>query len=129
MLEKPPIRRGKPFTETDAMLPAERVQAADVEQLSRRSIGLAGIEAQHRVGMNDVAQALGKLSDRQILAGADVDVTELVVLVHEEHAGIRKIVDVEELTPRAARPPDGDFIPSLDLRVVKPSNQRRKHVR
>src|SRR3954468_19633317 len=102
MLEKPLIGRRKPFAQADSMFPAERMKTADVEQLARRTVRLARIEAERRRRMDHISQGLGQLANREVLAGADVDVARLVVVVHQKHARVGKIVDVQELTPGTA---------------------------
>src|SRR5689334_10864297 len=77
VLQEPLIRRRKPLAEADAMCPAQSVKPADVEQLSRWTIGLARVEPKRRAWMNHIPQRLGKLAYGEIFAGADVDVTEL----------------------------------------------------
>ena len=57
-------------------------------------------------GCDDVAHRLRELADRQVLAGADVDVLGVVVVAHQEQAGVGEVVDVEELAARRARAPD-----------------------
>lgn len=78
MVEEPPIRGCQTFTEADAMFPAEGMQPADVEQLSRRPIGLAGVEAERRLRIDDIPQRLSKLTYREVFTGADVDVADLL---------------------------------------------------
>jgi hypothetical protein len=58
---------------------------------------------------HDVAHLLGELADRQVDAGADVDVAVVAVVVHEEQAGIGEVVDVEELAHRRPGAPDLDL--------------------
>src|SRR3954451_3915253 len=78
--------------------------------------------------MDYVSPRLGAIADRQILARADIEVSEFVVVVHEEEAGVGKIVDVKKLAPGSAGTPDFDLSPSFNFRVVELTNQRGQHV-
>ena len=49
----------------------------------------------------------------------DVDVRRGVVTVHQEHARVREIVDVEKLSTRCPCPPNHNFPLAGDLRVVE----------
>src|SRR6266487_4759800 len=111
------------------MPPAQRVKPADVEQLSRGAVGFAGVEAKGRPGMNNLLHGGGELAYGEVLAGPDVDMSELVVVIHQEYAGIREVVHVEKFASRIARTPDGDFGFAFHFRIVKLSNQGRQHVR
>ena len=82
------------------MSPSPRVQAGNVEQLSRCAIRLRCIVDDARVGMDDLANHLGELTNRDVLTGADIDVFDPVVVLHQKDAGPRKIIDMEELAPR-----------------------------
>src|SRR4030095_312497 len=129
MIEEPLIRGWQTLTEADAIVPAEGMQPADVEQLSRRSIRLARVEPQRRLRMDDIPQRLSELTYREVFTGADVDVADLVVLVHQKNARIGQVIGVQELATRITGSPDGDFPLPLQFRVVKSSNQRREQVR
>src|SRR6478609_4339139 len=48
--QEPVVGAAQAVGQLDAVPPAERVQAADVEQLARCAVGLGGVEAQCRVG-------------------------------------------------------------------------------
>ena len=95
-----------PSRSADAVAPAERVQprrrraacAACRRASSRRTRARAA-------GWTIVAHHLGQLADRQVLAGADVDVLRRVVVAHQEQAGVGEVVDVQELAARASRCP------------------------
>ncbi len=52
------------------------------------------------VGADDVADHLGEVADRDVDAGADVDVLGVAVVLHQEQAGVGEVVDVEELAHR-----------------------------
>ena len=79
--------------------------------------------------MHHAADHVRELGDRHILTGADVDVHRLVIVLHQEHARIGQVVDVEEFPSRLARSPNRDFLPALFTRIVELANHRRQHVR
>src|SRR5436190_20930757 len=106
------------------MFPAERVKTADIEQLARRTVGLARIEAERRRRMDHIYERLGQLANREVVAGADVDMTGLVVVVHQKHARGGKIVDVQKLTSRSSGSPDLNLTAPCHFSVVEFANQR-----
>src|SRR5215213_2445786 len=77
--------------------PTEIVEATDVEQLPGCPVGLGGVEVERRGGVHDVANGLGELTDGEVVAGPDVDVHLVLVVVHQEEARVGEVVDVEEL--------------------------------
>src|SRR5262245_54397225 len=79
---EPLVRRAEPFGQFDLVAPAQRVEAADVEELSRRAIGLGGVELDRDARRDDVADPFRELANREVLAGADVDVLVAVVVLH-----------------------------------------------
>ena len=110
------------------MPPPQVVQAGHVEQFSRRAVRFRGVPHDLGGGMHDAPHHLGQLPDGYIFAGADVDVTCLAVALHQKHAGVGQIVDVEELPPGRSRAPDHDFVAAFLARVVEPANHRRQDV-
>ena len=52
-----------------------------------------------------------------------------VVVLHQEHAGVGQVVDVQELAARRAGAPDHDLARARHLRVVELAHHRRQHVR
>ncbi len=118
VVEEPLVGLGDAVAQIDPVPPARLVQPVDIEQLSRRSVGLAGVEAQLGLGVDQIANQLGQLSNRQILTGADVDVELVVPVIQEEVTGVGQIVDVQELAQRRPGAPDLDL--PLPSRVSKP---------
>ena len=129
VLEEPAIGRLDALAQPDAVAPAERVEARDVEELLRRAVGLGRVENEGRAGVDDVAHHLRELADGQVLAGADVHVLGRVVAAHEEEAGVGEVVHVQELAARGAGAPDRDLRPALGLRVVELPDEGGQHVR
>src|SRR5262245_58904658 len=103
---EPLVRRSKTIVQRYAMAPPKTMQAADVEQLARRTVRLTGVEGDINIRSRDVANALGKLTNGQIFPGANINVILAVVALHEEKTRIGEIIDVQELSPGSAGPPD-----------------------
>ena len=66
--------------------------------------------------------------DGQVLARAHVDVLGLVVVAHQEDAGVGQVVHVEELAPRRPRPPDLHLPALLELGLVELPDEGGQHV-
>ena len=73
-VKKPSVGCLDTLTEGNGRGPAEGHDARNVEQLARRAVGLARVEAKRALEPDDLRDQLGELADGQILAGADVDV-------------------------------------------------------
>src|SRR5690606_35834700 len=85
------------LSQADAGLPAERIDAVDREQLARRAVGLAGVEANLPLEADDLHDQFRKFANRQILADANVEQTGFDARFHQEDAGIGHVVDMHEL--------------------------------
>src|SRR5436305_7698065 len=110
-LPEPCVGALDPLAQADAVAPAESVEAADVEELAGRAVGLAGVERQPQPRSHHRAEGRGQLADAQVLAGADVDVLVLVVVPHQEPAGVADVAEVQALAPGRARAPDRHLLP------------------
>ena len=105
--------------------------AADVEQLARRAVGLRRCRTRSRHDRVRRCRARVSASSRIERSSPvpDVDVLVAVVVLHQEEARVGEVVDVQELTPRAAGPPHHDLVPRpRHLGVVELADQRREHV-
>src|SRR6266702_5918188 len=99
--------------------PAKLVETADVEQLARRAVGTRGVETDFAAVTDDLGDHAGELGDGDVLAGADIDQLRLRIGLHQMHAGIRHVVDIEELAPRRPGAPHDDALGARNLRLVK----------
>ncbi len=106
VFQEPAIGRVDPLMEGDLGLPTQLSQRGHVEHLAGHAVGLAGVEHQAGSGVDNRLDLLGQLLDRQVLTGADLDVARLVVVGHQERAGIGQIIDVQELSPWLATTPN-----------------------
>ena len=111
------------------MTPPEIVQPLYVEQLARCAVRLGRIERDRNSRRDDISDCLCELADREVLAGTDIDVVVAVVVLHQEQAGVREVVDVQELAPRRPGSPDSSALRSGDPRLVELPHNGRQHVR
>src|SRR5258708_31977691 len=111
------VGRGDPGLEIDPGRPPELAQPAGIEELPRRSVGLARVEFQRAAESDDSRHRAREVRDGAVFAASDVDerevvgaaqnrVERIVRKVHHHHAGIGHVVAVKELAPRRARAPD-----------------------
>src|SRR3546814_15864444 len=76
VLQEPPVSFAQPFLQADPCAPADLCQTRHIEQLSRGSVGLAGIEGQAPLEADYPCNGFGELADRAVKANADIDVRE-----------------------------------------------------
>src|SRR5713226_2372457 len=105
------VRRDDAGLQVDARSPAELAKPADIEQLARRSVGLALVEferaaeadgARHRASQvrNGLVLAASDINKRQAV-GSPKDLAKRIVRkVHHHRAGIGHVVAVQEFPPR-----------------------------
>ena len=70
-----------------------------IKDLARSSIRLCRVKREFRLRIYNVAHLLRELANAEIRATPDVEVAIIAVSLHDKQAGVRKIIDVEELTP------------------------------
>ena len=119
----------EPVGEFDLRAPAERTQSRDIEQLARCAIGLRRVPDQLGGRIDHVGDRLGQLTDREVDAGPDVDVRVVRVVLHQEQAGGRQVVDMEELANGAPGAPHLDLVGVGLFGVVELADQGGDHVR
>jgi hypothetical protein len=67
--------------------------------------GIAGSNSTRPVKPTAWATEAGEFADRELFAGADVDVAGLRVAVEEHEAGLGEVVGMQEFAERRARAP------------------------
>src|SRR4051794_31016665 len=88
--------------EPDALLqpragtPAELCEPAHIQQLSGRAVWPRRIEADFAAVADGRGHKAGKLGNRNVLAGADIDEFSLRIGLHQMDASVGEIVDIEE---------------------------------
>src|SRR4051812_26880439 len=125
---KPRIRALDPLPQPDPVPPSKPMQPADVEQLAGHAVRFRGVEGEPHAGVHLLAEGLRQLADAQILPRADVDVLILLVVAHEEEAGVGEVVDVQQLAPGLARAPHRHLVLTRGAGLVEAAHQRRQHV-
>ena len=107
MIEIPLVSTDQAVAQRDAVVPSQPMKPRNIEQLSRRTVGLRGIEDQFGMRKHDVANQFRNFANRDVFACSDVDRSWLVVVLHQEQAGCGQIIDVQEFSPRRSGSPDG----------------------
>src|SRR5262245_41217959 len=69
----PLIGQFKAFWNPDFCPPAQPRRAADIHQLTRHAVGLAGVEHDVAGIADDVLDRMGELADRDVLPEPDID--------------------------------------------------------
>src|SRR5579862_3823083 len=85
--------------------PTERLQFFDVQELSRRPVGLGKVMLNSTSEANYVGNKLGKFKNCDIDTGSDVDVTVSAIRFHQVNAGVRTIIHIKEFTSRITSTP------------------------
>src|SRR3546814_13741519 len=115
VLQEPPVSFAQPFLQADPCAPADLCQTRHIEQLSRGSVGLAGIEDQAPLEADYPCNGFGELADRAVQASAAIDVREhgfamplpaIRRQVHHWNPFSGPAVNVEQPPHRLAPPPD-----------------------
>src|SRR5579863_10121695 len=110
-------------------LPAQADQGGRIERLERHAVRFGRVEVQLAGVADDVANELGRLADRQVFAAAQVDRRlRIVVLAHDEQAGIGEIVGEDEFAAGRAGSPDRHRGERLDFGFVELADQGRNDV-
>src|ERR1035437_1065930 len=125
--------------ETCRMAPAQAVQATDVHQFARRSVGLRRVKGQLPIEADHAGDGLGQFADGDVLPGSNVDerrrvlnqqgTVALVVEVHQETARLGQIVGIEQFASRRAGSPDDHLLRTRSLGLGSLANERGKNVR
>ena len=95
-------------------LPAEGGHFRDVEEFFGCAVGLGGVVPDFPLEADDVFYHDGEVFELDVLAGADVDEFPhvlVVVVFHEEDAGVGQVVHVEEFPVGFAAAPEQDVVP------------------
>ena len=109
--------------------PAQCRQGTAVERLARHPIRACAVEFQSADEADDVTYLLRKLGDRQIHTASEVDGSLIVVVTHDEQAGVGEVIGEQELAAWRARTPDRDSVVPRFFRLVHAPEQRADHVR
>src|ERR1700680_1916665 len=108
--------------------PPQRRKLGYVEELARRPVRLRAIEGNAAAITGHPDDELGELRDGHILAGADVEVFLLRVVLKEENASVGEVVNEEKLASWGAGAPHRDARRVGKLGLVKSPDERGHHV-
>ena len=123
------------FLKADPCLPAHIRQPTDIHQLAHRAVRFRGIGGDPAFETRQLCHQLRQLEDREVGAGADVDMAQhrfgvgvvgRLVEVHHEKRGLGHVIDMQELAPRLARAPDHHFLAAVLGRFVEAADQGRE---
>ena len=78
--------------------PAEGGGFGDVEEFAGRAVGAGRVPLDPARVAHDFGDEFRQLFDGEFLAGTGVDGLVAGVIVHQEHAEVGEVVDVEELS-------------------------------
>src|SRR5579875_973852 len=126
VLDIPAIGRAHAVLERDARPPAERRQPRNVDEFTRRAVGLGRIEGDRAAEPGDAADQRRQIGNRDFLAGADIDDLVGRIGLHQMHQRVSAVIDVQELAQRPAGTPDLEHFGATPDRVVGLGDQRRE---
>src|ERR1700745_2733155 len=118
ILEEPRVGRANALHQLNPRHPAERRETCRVQELPRRAVGLRCVEPQGAAKRDHVRNHRSELRDRLIASPADVNHLLVLIRLHEEHASIREIINVQELAPWLSCTPYLDLLRPVDLRFM-----------
>ncbi len=108
--------------------PAEAGGLAHVEELAGCAVGLGGIPLDAAFVADGRRDKLGQLAYGELLARTGVDGLVAGVAVHEEHAKLGEVVDIEELTQRRAVAPACHDWLAREFRFMEAADERGEDV-
>ena len=108
LLSEPLVRCTEAALERIAVLPAQRVNFADIEVAAAHSLELAVIEFQSSSVPYNGTDGFCEGPDTHLLSCADVDDLRAAVAAHEMEACAGTVFDVEEVSRRKTVAPDID---------------------
>src|ERR1700730_18738993 len=117
--QKPVVVTPQSLLERCRGRPTERLDAAAVKELARCSIRSRLVVDDAPFKAHTTFNVFGEFSNRDVVAGADIDMRLAGIVPQKMDTGVGEIVDVEEFAPRRAAAPDDDFRSTRDFGVVK----------
>ena len=121
-------RSAQAFFKLCAVGPAEGAALGYVEQLARSAVGLGCVPQDAALVAYHFSHKLGKLLDGKLLAGSGVYSLVARIIVHQEHAEVGEVVDVEEFAKRRAVAPACNLFKALFLCFVEAADKGRNHM-
>src|SRR6476646_8349300 len=93
--EKPVVVQPQPLPERGRGFPAQRLDAAAVEQLAWRSVRSRPIIHDAPFEAHATLNVLGELCDRDVVTRAGIDMRVAGIVLQKVDAGVGEIVDIE----------------------------------
>ena len=109
-------------------MPSEFFRFGDVEELAGGAVGTGGVPEDAALIAHHLGHELGEGFDGELLAGAGIHGLVAAVVIHEEHAEVGQVIDIEELAQGAAIAPAGDGLQTGLLGLVETADEGRQHV-
>src|SRR5271169_5009667 len=88
VLDEVGIHALQSFAQRYRRMPAQRVDAGDVEELARRAIGQRRVKLDLAAEADDLGDQASELGNRDVFAGADIKEFKVRIAFHDEHAGV-----------------------------------------
>ena len=123
MGEEPEVGVGDALLQRDVRRPAHRVESRRTHELARRAVGLGAVVNDFPGEAHDAADEARELKDAEFVAGADIDVAGIGVILQQEDQRIGAIVRVEEFAQGRTCAPDGDRFRAGEFRFVRLAQQ------
>ena len=108
--------------------PSEFGGFAHIEELTWGAVRTGGVPFDFAFKTNDFGHQFGESLDGDLLACAGIHGLIARVVVHEEHAEIGKVIDIEELAKWRAIAPAGDFLEACLFGFVESTDEGREHM-
>jgi len=125
MFHEPLVCGSDPVRKRHRRPPAKVTHPADVEKLAGSAIRFGGV-VNNRAGISDdIGDDLGEVANGHILTDTDVDRLRGVVVLQQEQACRREVVDMQELSARSAGPPENDLCRTALSRLVETADECR----
>ncbi len=101
---------------------------AHVQELAGGAVRTGGVPEDFAFVPHNLGDEFGKGLYRQFLARAGIDGLVAGVVVHQEHAEVGKIIDIEELAQGAAVAPAGDALQAGLLGLMEAADEGGQHM-
>src|SRR5206468_11892014 len=108
--------------------PAQGVDARHIEKFTRRAVRPRNVKLDFSAKADHLGDQAGKIDNRNIFAGADIEKLQIRIALHDKHAGVGEIVDRQEFAARQSGAPYAHARTAIDLSLVKTPDQRGGNV-
>src|SRR5262249_17741052 len=116
------VHAPQPLLQGRLRAPAQCIDGRNIEKLARRAVRPRRVELDFAAKADDPGNHPGKIGDRNVFAGPDIEELQIGIALHDKYTGVGKIVDGKEFTARRAGAPYRDVLVAVDLGLVKTPN-------